>query len=134
MGPVGQRTGLRGAGVLARGGHCGSYGQHLGSSAKFSVRLVDALVGEHNYRDWHVERVQETRISVYLFCLAANTLLTAAVGGAVMFFSEGRLVLFAIGMGIVAYAVAVAFYTLLGIYRLRRTGRLTDTTHHASFS
>ncbi|MCS7089378.1 MAG: hypothetical protein RMN51_06480 [Verrucomicrobiota bacterium] len=106
----------------------------LVAARNFQSAWLMRSLGEHNYRDWHVERVQETRISVYLFCLAANTLLTAAVGGAVMFFSEGRLVLFAIGMGIVAYAVAVAFYTLLGIYRLRRTGRLTDTTHHASFS
>ena len=70
-------------------------------------------LGEHTYRDWHVERVQETRISVYLFCLFGNTLLTAGVGWAIILFSRtetGELppVPVAIGMGIVAYAVAVA--------------------------
>lgn len=106
----------------------------LVAARNFQSAWLMRSLGEHNYRDWHVERVQETRISVYLFCLAANTLLTAAVGLAVMYFSEGRLVLLAIGMGIVAYAVAVAFYTLLGIYRLRRSGRLSSAGHHARFS
>ena len=40
---------------------------------------------------------------------------------AVIYFSEWRLVPLAIGLGIVAYALAVAFYTLLGIWRLRRS-------------
>ena len=31
----------------------------------------------------------------------------------------------AIGLGIVAYALAVAFYTLLGIWRMRRSAILT---------
>jgi hypothetical protein len=40
---------------------------------------------------------------------------------AVIYFSDWRLVpLRAIGLGIVAYALAVAFYSLLGIWRLRR--------------
>jgi len=43
------------------------------------------------------------------------------VGAAVIYFSDWRLVPLAIGLGIVAYALAVAFYTLLGIWRLRRS-------------
>jgi hypothetical protein len=39
----------------------------------------------------------------------------------VVYFSDRRLVPLAIGLGIVAYAVAVAFYTLLGIWRMRRS-------------
>jgi hypothetical protein len=104
------------------------------AARNFQSAWLMRSLGEQNYRDWHVERVQETRISVYLLCLAAHTLLTALVGGAVMLFSGGRLIPLAIGMGIVAYAVAVAFYTLLGIYRLRRSGRLTCTSRHADFS
>jgi membrane protein implicated in regulation of membrane protease activity len=67
--------------------------------------------------------VQETRITVYLFCLAGNTLLTASVGAALIYFSNLRLAPFAIGMGMVAYAVAVAFYTLLAIWRIRRAAK-----------
>jgi hypothetical protein len=77
-------------------------------------------MGEERYRDWHIERIQETRITLYLFCLAGNTLLTAAVGGAVIYFSDLAVVPVAIGMGILGYAGAVAFFTLLSIWRLRR--------------
>ena len=87
-----------------------------------SAWLMHSL-GEEIYRRWHVERVQETRITVYLLCLAGNTLLTAGVGAALIYFSNLRLVPFAIGMGMVAYAVAVAFYTLLAIWRIRRAAK-----------
>ncbi|MGA2281486.1 MAG: hypothetical protein ABSG80_14420 [Verrucomicrobiota bacterium] len=87
-----------------------------------SAWLMHSL-GEEIYRRWHVERVQETRITVYLLCLAGNTLLTAGVGAALIYFSNERLVPFAIGMGMVAYAVAVAFYTLLAIWRIRRAAK-----------
>jgi hypothetical protein len=87
-----------------------------------SAWLMHSL-GEEIYRRWHVERMQETRITVYLLCLAGNTLLTAGVGGALIYFSNRRLVPFAIGMGMVAYAIAVAFYTLLAIWRIRRAAK-----------
>ena len=87
-----------------------------------SAWLMHSL-GEEMYRQWHVERVQETRITVYLLCLAGNTLLTAGVGAALIYFSNLRLVPFAIGMGMVAYAVAVAFYTLLAIWRIRHAAK-----------
>jgi len=87
-----------------------------------SAWLMHSL-GEEHYRQWHVERIQETRITLYLFCLAGNTLLTAGVGAALIYFSHLRLVPFAIGMGMVAYAVAVALYTLLAIWRMRRAAK-----------
>jgi hypothetical protein len=95
------------------------------AARNFQSAWLMRTLGEHSYRDWHVERVQETRISVYLFCLFGNTLLTAGVGLAVILFSRTetgdlQLVPVAIGMGIVSYAVAVVFYTLLAIWRLRR--------------
>ena len=68
-----------------------------------------------------MERVQETSVTLYLFCLFAQTALTGGVGAAVIYFSEYRLAPLAIGLGIVAYALAVAFYTLLGIWRMRRS-------------
>ena len=55
-----------------------------------SAWLMHSL-GEEIYRQWHVERVQETRITVYLLCLAGNTLLTAGVGAALIYFSHLRL-------------------------------------------
>lgn len=97
----------------------------LVAARNFQSAWLMRSLGEEIYRDWHVERVQETRISLYLFCLFSQTLLTGGVGAAVIFFSQtdaGQwlLVPLAIGMGIVAYALAVTFYTLLAIWRLRR--------------
>ena len=91
-----------------------------------SAWLMHSL-GEEIYRQWHVQRVQETRITVYLLCLAGNTLLTAGIGVALIYFSNARLVPFAIGMGMVAYAIAVAFYTLLAIWRIHRSARKLQT-------
>lgn len=92
----------------------------LVAARNFQSAWLMRSMGEEIYRDWHIARIQETRITLYLFCLAGNTLLTAAVGVAVIVFSKGFLVPFAIGLGIIAYAVAVAFYTMLATWRLRR--------------
>jgi hypothetical protein len=103
----------------------------LVAARNFQSAWLMRSLGEQIYRDWHVERVQETSVTLYLFCLFAQTVLTGGVGAAVIYFSEWRKVeLLAIGLGIVAYALAVAFYTLLGIWRLRRsairTARATE--------
>ena len=97
----------------------------LVASRNFQSAWLMRSLGEQLYRDWHVERVQETSVTLYLFCLFAQTALTGGVGAAVIYFSEWRLVPLAIGLGIVAYALAVAFYTLLGIWRMRRTAIIT---------
>jgi len=93
----------------------------LVASRNFQSAWLMRSLGEQIYRDWHVERIQETSVTLYLFCLFAQTTLTGGVGAAVIYFSEWRLVPLAIGLGIVAYALAVTFYTLLGIWRLRRS-------------
>jgi hypothetical protein len=99
----------------------------LVAARNFQSAWLMRSLGEQPYRDWHIERVQETNVTLYLFCLFAQTALTAGVGGALIFFSlrsharEGEPEILAIGLGIIAYAVAVAFYTLLGIVRMRRS-------------
>jgi hypothetical protein len=91
------------------------------AARNFQSAWLMRSLGEQLYRDWHIERVQETRISLYLFCLFGQTALTAGVGAAVVYFSNRELVPWAIGLGIMAYALAVAFYTLLAIVRMRRS-------------
>jgi hypothetical protein len=93
----------------------------LVAARNFQSAWLMRSLGEEIYRDWHVARIEETRITLYLFCLAGNTLLTAAVGAAVIHFSGQVLIPFAIGLGIIAYALAVALYTLLAVWRLRRS-------------
>lgn len=95
----------------------------LVAARNFQSAWLMRSMGEENYRDWQVMRIQETRITLYLFCLAGNTLLAASVGVALIYFSGKLLVPLAIGLGIVVYAVVVAFYTVLGVWRLRRAER-----------
>jgi hypothetical protein len=96
-----------------------------------SAWLMHSL-GEEIYRQWHVERVRETRITLYLLCLAGNTLLTAGVGAALIYSSRLWLLIpFAIGMGMVAYAIAVAFFTLLAIWRIRRAAKKLEALQNS---
>ena len=69
----------------------------LVAARNFQSAWLTHSLGEEIYRQWHVERVRETRITLYLLCLAGNTLLTAGVGAALIYFSNLRLVPFAIG-------------------------------------
>ena len=94
----------------------------LVAARNFQSAWLMRSMGEDAYRDWYVERVRATRLSLYLVCLAGNTVLTAGVGGALIYFAW-QPVAQAIGIGIVGYAVAVVFYTLLSVWRTRRTFR-----------
>lgn len=94
----------------------------LVAARNFQSAWLIRSFGEDAYRNWYIHRVQETRVTLLLFCLAGNTLLTAGVGAALILFSV-RLVPFAIGVGMMAYVVAVAFYTLLAIWRIHRAAR-----------
>jgi len=90
------------------------------AARNFQSAWLMRSLGEQHYRDWHVERIQETSASLYLFCLFAHTALIGGVGGALVYFSNQEWIPWGIGLGIIAYALAVAFYTLLAVYRLRR--------------
>jgi len=96
----------------------------LVAARNFQSAWLMRSMGEEAYRDWYVQRASETRITLYLFCLAGNTLLTAIVGTALVCFSTTRdyvlLVPLGIGMGIIAYSVAVLVFTLLSVWRSRR--------------
>lgn len=91
----------------------------LVAARNFQSAWLMRSMGEEAYRDWHVARIQETRVTLFLLCLAGNTGLTAAIGVLIIVFSKMDLVLFGIGAGVVAYGGAVAFYTLLALWRLR---------------
>jgi hypothetical protein len=100
----------------------------LVAARNFQSAWLMRSLGEQLYREWHVERVQETKITLYLACLFGQTALTAAVGAGVILATNGHNqdepVALAIGLGIIAYALAVAFYTLLGIVRMRRAEKV----------
>jgi hypothetical protein len=93
----------------------------LVAARNFQQAWLMRSLGEQSYRLWHTARLQDARVSLYLLCLAGQTLLTAAVGAALIYFSPtGNDVAMGIGIGITGYAAAVAFYTLLSVWRIRR--------------
>jgi len=100
----------------------------LVAARNFQSAWLMRSLGEHLYRDWHVARVQETHIGLFVFCLFAQTGLIGAVGAAVIYFSnwQEQPVLPAIGLGIIAYAGAVLVFTGLSIIRSRRSTAAVD--------
>jgi hypothetical protein len=90
----------------------------LVAARNFQSAWLMRSMGEGAYRDWHVERLRKTSVALYLSCLAGNTVLPAAVGMGLIYFGSPLLVASGIGVGILVYAVAVAFYSLLGLWRL----------------
>jgi len=105
----------------------------LVAARNFQSAWMMRSMGEEAYRDWYVQRMVETPLSLYLLCLAGNTLLVAAVGVVLIVFStDGANVLifpFGIGTGIIAYALAVLIFTLLSLWRSRRRRRY-DARHN----
>jgi len=110
----------------------------LVAARNFQSAWLMRSMGEENYRDWHVARIQETPITLYLACLAGNTLLTAAVGVGAVYFSRAivpyasiiaAVAPLSIGMGIIGYAFAVAFYTTLAVWRIHRGARRYERRH-----
>ncbi len=99
----------------------------LVAARNFQSAWLMRTLGEQAYRAWHVERIQETNIGMYIFCLLGQTVLTASVGVAVILATnnprQDQPIAMAIGLGIIAYAMAVLFYTLLGVIRLRRADK-----------
>ena len=91
----------------------------LVAARNFQSAWLMRSMGEEAYRAWYVQRIQETRVTLYLLCLAGETGLFAAIGALLILFSDSILVL-GVGSGAVSYAGAVAFYILLARWRMRR--------------
>lgn len=96
----------------------------LVAARNFQSAWLMRSMGEMAYRDWYVQRLTEARLPLYLLCLAGNTLLTAAVGLTLVIYSQTQyytlIIPLGIGMGILAYAIAVVLFTLLSVWRTRR--------------
>jgi len=95
----------------------------LVASKNFSVAWNMRSMGEANYQYWYSEQLMRTPMSLYLFCLGGQTALTCLVGAALVMFSS-ELIPVGIGFGIMAYSAAVAFFTLLGVWRRRLAMRV----------
>lgn len=91
----------------------------LVAARNFHNAWVARSVGEPRYLAWYTQRMRETPVATFAGCLFGETVLTASIGGAIIYFSNRLLVLVGIGAGIVIYAIVVALYALLTAWRLR---------------
>jgi hypothetical protein len=92
----------------------------LVAAHNFHSAWLMRTMGEAAYRDWFLERMEQTPRVLYFGCLFGETILTALPGAALIWFCDEDSIPFAIGYGIVGYAAIVLFYTLLSLWRLRR--------------
>lgn len=91
------------------------------AARNFELGWLMRTLGEDGFRDWFVARRAETPVSLYLFCIWAQSGLTLLVGVVLMLTTGSeQIVPFGIGMGIVTFAVAVLVYTMLALWRNRR--------------
>jgi hypothetical protein len=84
--------------------------------------------GEENFRSWMLDRQDECPAGLIVFCVLAQALLIAGLGIALVLFSGRYEVPFGIGIGMLGYASAMAFYTLYALLRNRRRPRFRQTS------
>ncbi len=81
--------------------------------------------GEEPYRAWHVERLLHAPVGLVVGCLVLQNVLVGSIGiilaWSAVAGSSILLVPFGIGLGIMTYAITVVFYTLLALWRIRRS-------------
>lgn len=82
-----------------------------------SAWLMRAL-GEEGYSMLVGDVLARTSLRAFFISVFGETLLFGLLGGAVVASSEWPSVPLAVGLGMVAYAVAVAFYSLLAVWRM----------------
>lgn len=96
----------------------------LVASRNFQQAWLMRSYGEENYRDWQVQRIQETPLRLFLGCLGLQNLLVAAVGvilaWSAMVGDQILTIPFGIGAGIATYALTVTFYSVLAVRGIRR--------------
>lgn len=95
----------------------------LVAARNFSVAWQMRSMGEELYRQWFYRQMTQTPIGLYLFCLGGQTALFALVGAALILFSS-EFIPVAIGYGVLSYAAAVAFFTLVALWRWRLVMRV----------
>jgi len=91
----------------------------LVASRNFKSAVWMRALGEHVYLCWVSDLFHRAGAGLFLACLIGETGLVGLVGALVMWVAGTNLVVLSVGLGIVAYAIAVAFYSALSIRKLR---------------
>lgn len=78
-------------------------------------------MGEQAYRLWFSAQLENSPRWLYFFCLVGQTTLYALIGAGLVYFSRIKienLVPFAVGVGFIAYSLAVLIYSTLSVWRM----------------
>jgi hypothetical protein len=97
----------------------------LVAARNFQSAWLMRSLGEARYRSWIAERLAESSRVVFLVCVLAQSVLVGSLGGVLIYFSRDGLVPFAVGAGLVTYACAVTFFTVLSVRRVWRLNGLS---------
>jgi hypothetical protein len=92
----------------------------LVAARNFQNAWLMRAMGEHEYRFFISDQLYRSGRGTMLLCTYAQALLTAAVGAALVAFGGDDLVPVGIGLGIIGYGLAVAFFTTLSVWRIGR--------------
>lgn len=92
----------------------------LVAARNFQSAWLMRTMGEDRYRHWISNELAKTPPLIYHGCLLGQSLLTASVGGLLIWSSKMHLMPFAVGVGIITYAAAVLVYSLLSVWRFHR--------------
>jgi len=94
----------------------------LVAARNFQGAWLMRIMGEHQYRHWMSERLTNGRRGLFIACLVAQSVLVALIGVALIWFGGGLLIPVGVGYGLLVYAFAVLFYSLLSlVYRRFRS-------------
>jgi hypothetical protein len=89
----------------------------LVAARNFKSGWLMRALGEGEYSMLVGDALHRSSRGAYLVSVLGETMLFALVGGAVVVSSDWESLPLAIGTGMVAYSVAVAFYSLLAVWR-----------------
>ena len=92
----------------------------LVAARNFQSAWMMRSMGEDAYSVFIHQRLMTAHPGLFVSCIGAQSFLTGLVGVGIMCVTDERSIAFAIGAGIASYAVAVLFFSVLSIWRLRR--------------
>lgn len=92
----------------------------LVAARNFQGAWLMRALGEHEYRFFMSDQMHRVGRRGFLFCNYAQALLSASVGAALVMFGDDLLVPVGVGLGLIAYGFAVAFFSTLSVWRSGR--------------
>ncbi len=91
----------------------------LVAARNFKSAWLMRSLGEERYLAFMLNQMAVSSRGVFYLCLFAETLLIGLVGLAIAVFSHYPMILMAVGVGVMAYAFAVMFYSLIALMKSR---------------